>query len=153
MFKQKGNRKKYGVKFDYAFVRALLISYVTSEPRNVAIIQDIDTVSIEKGVDIITTKHEKSNYEHSKETHEVQPKLQQEYSEASRETISSSNEHQDKTCILAYNIKLLGIFVIKSWQFVCIHVFILLKIIKYNVEFISLLRETAGETLQLGLED
>ena len=126
MVKQNGNRQKYGVKLKYAFIRALLISYVTSEPRNIAIIQDIDTVSIEKGVDIITTKHEKSNYEHSKESHELQPKLQQEYSEASKEAISSSNEDPDKTGIVAYNIKLLGIFVIKSSQFVCIHVCVLL---------------------------
>ena len=153
MVKQNGNRQKYGVKFEYAFIRALLISYVTSEPRNVAIIQDIDTVSIEKGVDIITTKHEKSHYEHSKESHDLQPKLQQEYSEASREIISSSNEHPDNIGIVTYNDKQLGIYVIKFLQFVCIHVFLLLKIMKYLMEFISPLRKTAGENLHKGLED
>ena len=105
MVRQKSKRQKHGVRLEYALVRTLLITYVTSEPRNVAIIQDIDTVSITKGVDIIATTHEKSHHEHSKESHELQPKLQQEYSEASRETIDSSDEQLDKIGIVAYIIK------------------------------------------------
>ena len=99
MVQEKAILHKYSVIFESALVSILLIRCASSEPRNVAIIQDIDTVSIEKGVDIISTKTEKSNYEHSKESHELIPKLQQEYSEGSAERTSLADENFDETSI------------------------------------------------------
>ena len=69
--------------------------------HHTAHIQNIETVSIEKGVDIITSKHQKSGYERSKESF----KMPQEYFEYSKEKLSSSIEDEDEPGLFLKSIK------------------------------------------------
>ena len=65
---------------------------IFSDPRSVALIQDINAVSMEKGVDIISSIHEKSGHDHSKDSF----RYPEEYSAASKETNNMSSEEGEE---------------------------------------------------------
>ena len=74
---------------EFLLVCICVMSAITeSDPRNIALIQDIKTVSMEKGVDIVSSFHGKSGHEHSKESF----KDPQEYSASSKELVNMSLE-------------------------------------------------------------
>ena len=82
------------------FIILITTESIFSDPLSVASIQHISTVSMEKGVDIISSIHEKSGHEHSKESF-TNP---QEYSAASKEQINMSSEAGDIKIIYDFNI-------------------------------------------------
>ena len=90
----------YCVMSRYLFFIFITIKDGTFKMHHTAHIQNIETVSIEKGVDIITSKHEKSGFERSKESF----KMPQEYFEYSKEKLSSSIEDEDEPGLFLYKV-------------------------------------------------
>ena len=78
------------IQFSCVYIVLMLVP-IHSDPRNVALIQDISTVSLEKGVDVVTSVNKKSGHEHSKESF----KDPQEYSATSKEIVTESLEEGD----------------------------------------------------------